>query len=147
MSVTHTFNTIILDIGDVRFTELSNTETSISPKTLRRIRTCSTWFDYERGKLCETDCYDKLSSEFSLSPDEIRGAFIAARKSFHIDDDLIHLVRKLKEESDGTLGVLAMVNISVTDFDALRKQKFDWDIFDRIFISGEAGERTLLFCY
>ncbi|KAJ6593944.1 Haloacid dehalogenase-like hydrolase-domain-containing protein [Mycena capillaripes] len=141
MSSIQTFNTIIFDIGDVLFSWSSNTKTSISSKTLRKILACPTWFDYERGKLSEDDCYAKVGSDFSLPPEEIRQAFIQARESLQSNDDLISLVRELKEQSDDTLRVFAMSNISLPDYEVLRTKKADWDIFDRIFTSGEAGER------
>ncbi|KAJ6499258.1 Haloacid dehalogenase-like hydrolase-domain-containing protein [Mycena sanguinolenta] len=141
MSQTETFNTIIFDIGDVLFNWSSHTKTSISSKTLRQILSSPTWFDYERGKLSEVECYAKVGNEFSLSPAEIRQAFIEARESLQSNDDLIDLVRELKEKSKGTLRVFAMSNISLPDYEVLRTKKADWDIFDRIFTSWEAGER------
>ncbi|KAJ7783223.1 Haloacid dehalogenase-like hydrolase-domain-containing protein [Mycena metata] len=134
------FNTIIFDIGDVLFSWSSNTKTSISSKTLRQILSCPTWFDYERGNLSEEECYAQVGSEFSIPPEEIRQAFIQARESLQSDDDLISLVRELKEQSNG-LRVFAMSNISLPDYEVLRTKPADWDIFDRIFTSGEAGER------
>ncbi|KAF7376184.1 Alpha-D-glucose-1-phosphate phosphatase YihX [Mycena sanguinolenta] len=141
MSHTETFNTIIFDIGDVLFSWSSHTKTSISSKTLRQILSSPTWFDYERGKLSEVECYAKVGAEFSLPPAEIRQAFIEARESLQSNDDLIDLVRELKEKSNGTLRVFAMSNISLPDYEVLRTKKADWDIFDRIFTSWEAGER------
>ncbi|KAJ7096276.1 Haloacid dehalogenase-like hydrolase-domain-containing protein [Mycena epipterygia] len=141
MSDSAPFNTIIFDIGDVLFSWSSKTKTSISSKTLRQILTSPTWFDYERGKLSEDVCYDRVGAEFSLSPEEIRQAFIQARESLQSNDELISLVRELKEQSDDTLRVFAMSNISLPDYKVLRAKKADWDIFDHIFTSGEAGER------
>ncbi|KAJ7924857.1 Haloacid dehalogenase-like hydrolase-domain-containing protein [Mycena leptocephala] len=141
MSQTPNFNTLIFDIGDVLFSWSSNTKTSISSKTLRQILACPTWFDYERGKISQDDCYAKVGSEFSLPIEEIRQAFIEARESLQSNDDFISLIRELKEESNNTLQVFAMSNISLPDYEILRTKKADWDLFDRIFTSGEAGER------
>ncbi|KAJ7901877.1 Haloacid dehalogenase-like hydrolase-domain-containing protein [Mycena olivaceomarginata] len=138
--MSETFNTIVFDIGDVLFSWSAHTKTSISSKTLRQILSSPTWFEYERGKLSEDDCYAKVGSEFSLPPGEIRQAFIEARESLQSDDDLIALVRELKE-SNNALRVFAMSNISLPDYQVLQTKKADWDIFDRIFTSGEAGER------
>jgi FMN phosphatase YigB (HAD superfamily) len=142
--MSETFNTIVFDIGDVLFSWSAHTKTSISSKTLRQILSSPTWFEYERGKLSEDDCYAKVGSEFSLPPGEIRQAFIEARESLQSDDDLIALVRELKE-SNNALRVFAMSNISLPDYQVLQTKKADWDIFDRIFTSGEAGERMALF--
>ncbi|KAJ7462352.1 Haloacid dehalogenase-like hydrolase-domain-containing protein [Mycena galericulata] len=141
MPHTAAFDTLIFDIGDVLFSWSSNTTTSISSRTLRQILTSPTWFDYERGKLAEDVCYARVGAEFSLPPEEIRQAFIQARESLQSNDELIALVRELKEQPGGTLRVFAMSNISLPDYEVLRTKKADWDIFDRIFTSGEAGER------
>ncbi|KAJ6586968.1 HAD-like domain-containing protein [Mycena vulgaris] len=141
MSQTQSFNTIIFDIGDVLFSWSSDTKTSISSRKLRDILTSPTWFDYERGKISEDVCYDRVGAEFSLAPEEIRQAFIQARESLQSNDNLIGLVRELKEQSNGTLRVFAMSNISLPDYEILRTKAADWNIFDRIFTSGEAGER------
>ncbi|KAJ7497338.1 HAD-like domain-containing protein [Mycena latifolia] len=141
MSQTQSFDTVIFDIGDVLFSWSSDTKTSISSRTLRQILTCPTWFDYERGKISEDVCYDRVGSEFSLPSEEIRQAFIEARASLRSNDELIGLVRELKEHSHGMLRVFAMSNISLPDYKVLRTKAADWGIFDRIFTSGEAGER------
>lgn len=147
MSQTPNFNTLIFDIGDVLFSWSSNTKTSISSKTLRQILACPTWFEYERGKISQDDCYAKVGSEFSLPIEEIRQAFIEARESLQSNDDFISLIRELKEQSNNTLQVFAMSNISLPDYEILRTKKADWDLFDRIFTSGEAGERKWFFFY
>jgi hypothetical protein len=78
MSNPNDYTTIIFDIGDVLFTE---TKTSISTKTLRRMLLSPTWFDYERGKLSEDDCYARIEVEFAFQPEKIQCAFRQARDS------------------------------------------------------------------
>lgn len=159
MSETSAFDAIVFDIGDVLFTWSSHTNTSVPSKTLRQILTSPTWsdldilercwplnfifrFDYERGKLAEDICYERVGAEFSLAPEEIRQAFIEARASLKSNDDLINLIRDLKEQSNGTLRVFAMSNISLPDYQVLRTKEADWGLFDAVFTSGEVGERT-----
>ena len=135
------FTTIIFDIGDVLFTWSSETKTSISSSTLKRILSTSTWFDFERGLLSQEVCYERVGAEFSLDPAEIRKAFDQARDSLQCNDALISLIRELKCQSGGQLRVYAMSNISSPDYDYLRTKPADWSIFDRIFTSCAAGER------
>ncbi|KAK0461065.1 Haloacid dehalogenase-like hydrolase-domain-containing protein [Desarmillaria tabescens] len=137
----HSFDTIIFDIGDVLFSWSSKTETSISSKTLRNILSSSTWMDYERGKVTEQDCYDRVGVEFSLDPAEIRKAFDQARDSLQSDNEMISLIRELKANSRGRLRVFAMSNISLPDYDVLQTKPADWSLFDRVFTSGAVGER------
>ncbi|KAG5648479.1 hypothetical protein DXG03_003090 [Asterophora parasitica] len=135
------YTTIIFDIGDVLFKWSSETETSISSRTLHEILSSPTWFDYERGRITEDDCYAKVGAEFILEPEEIRRAFQQARDSLEADDKIIALIRELKAQSDGQLRVFAMSNISLPDYEVLRTKPADWSIFDEVFTSGAAGER------
>ncbi len=137
----NSFDTVIFDIGDVLFSWSSKTETSISSKTLRNILSSSTWMDYERGKVTEQNCYDRIGVEFSLDPAEIRKAFDQARDSLQSDNEMISLIRELKANSRGRLRVFAMSNISLPDYDVLQTKPADWSLFDRIFTSGAVGER------
>lgn len=134
------FDTIIFDIGDVLFSWSPNTRTSISPKMLRKILSSSTWYEYERGQLDEVECYGRVGNEFSIHPEEVRRALDQARNSLDPNEDLISLIRELKD-LDPTLKVFAMSNISIPDYQFLRTKAVDWSLFDRIFTSGAAGER------
>jgi FMN phosphatase YigB (HAD superfamily) len=141
MSAPSRFTTIIFDIGDVLFRWSSETNTSISSKTLHRILSSPTWFDYERGKLSQDDCYARIGEEFALQPHDIMCAFQQARDSLQANDEFIALIRELKAQSNGQLRVYAMSNISLPDYEVLRTKPADWGIFDRVFTSGAAGER------
>ncbi|KAG5342688.1 hypothetical protein C0989_010656 [Termitomyces sp. Mn162] len=132
------YTAIIFDLGDVLF---KWSQTSISTRTLREVLSSPTWFDYERGRLSEADCYAKVGQEFMMEPDEIAQAFQQARDSVRADDELIALIRELKAQSNGELRVFAMSNISLPDYEVLRTKPVDWSIFDRVFTSGAAGER------
>ncbi|KAG6857679.1 hypothetical protein H0H87_004095 [Tephrocybe sp. NHM501043] len=135
------YTAIIFDLGDVLFKWSSDTKTSISPRTLRDILSSPTWFDYERGRLSESECYAKVGEEFILESDEIASAFQQARDSLQADNQLIALIRELKAQSHGQLQVFAMSNISLPDYEVLRSKPADWSIFDQVFTSGAAGER------
>lgn len=135
------FTAIVFDIGDVLFQWSATTKTSISPKTLRSILNCPTWFDYERGRLAENDCYAAISQEFNVNPNEVRDAFSQARDSLQANHDFISLIRELKAQANGRLRVYAMSNISLPDWEVLRMKPADWDIFDHVFTSGAVGER------
>ncbi|KAG6820738.1 hypothetical protein H0H93_012384 [Arthromyces matolae] len=135
------YTAVIFDLGDVLFKWSPETKTNISARTLREILSSPTWFDYERGRLSEADCYTQVGEEFVLEPDEIARAFQQARDSLQADDELIALIRELKAQSNGELRVFAMSNISLPDYEVLRTKPADWSIFDQVFTSGAAGER------
>lgn len=135
------FNALILDLGDVLFSWSSQTSTSITSGDLKKCVASITWFDYERGRISQEVCYQRLAAEFSLDPREVGAAFEQARGSLTYDHDLADFIQELKSESQGMLKVFAMSNISVPDYSALRAKYANWDIFDAIFTSGAAGER------
>ncbi|KAJ7274232.1 Haloacid dehalogenase-like hydrolase-domain-containing protein [Mycena rebaudengoi] len=135
------FNALILDLGDVLFSWSSQTSTSITSGDLKKCVASITWFDYERGRISQEVCYQRLAEEFSLDPREVGAAFEQARGSLTYDHDLADFIQELKSESQGMLKVFAMSNISVPDYIALRAKHANWDIFDAIFTSGAAGER------
>lgn len=135
------YTTLIFDLGDVLFNWSSNTKTAISSKTLKKILTSPTWFEYECGRVSEEDCYERIGKEFSFKPSEVANAFAQARDSLQSNEELISVIRDLKAESNGTLRVFAMSNISLPDYEVLRTKPADWSIFDQIFTSATAGER------
>ncbi|KAH7926721.1 HAD-like protein [Leucogyrophana mollusca] len=139
--LTPDYTTLIFDIGDVLFSWSATTKTSISPKTLRKILSSPTWFDYERGRISQDDCYTRVGAEFFIEPAEIARAFEQARDSLQSNEDLISVIRELKARSNGKLRVFAMSNISQPDYEVLRTKPADWSIFDEVFTSAAAGER------
>lgn len=141
MSRSPQYTAIIFDLGDVLFKWSSKTKTSISSHTFHAILSSSTWFQYERGRISEDDCYARVGAEFSVEPDEVRRALEQARDSLQANDHLISLIQELKAQSNGRLRVFAMSNISAPDFEVLRTKPADWSIFDEIFTSSAAGER------
>jgi FMN phosphatase YigB (HAD superfamily) len=140
MSVLAPYSTVIFDIGDVLFSWSPHTKTSISPKTLHKILSSPTWFDYECGRISQDVCYDRVGSQFSINPDEVEKAFDDARDSLKCDEEMISLIHELKSQAPG-LRVFAMSNISLPDYQYLRTKPADWSIFDEVFTSGAAGDR------
>ncbi|KAG6871630.1 hypothetical protein C0995_002242 [Termitomyces sp. Mi166 len=134
------FTAIIFDLGYVFFKWFPNTKTGIPAQTLRGILSSPTWFDYERGRLSESDFYAKVTEDFMLEPDQIVQAFRQARNFVQADNELIVLIRELKAQSS-ELRVFAMSNISLPDYEVLRTKVADWSIFDQVFTPDAAGER------
>jgi FMN phosphatase YigB (HAD superfamily) len=135
------YTTLVFDLGDVLFSWSPKTKTAISPISFMQILSSSTWSEYECGRLSEHDCYERVANQFSFEPSEVTNAFSQARDSVRSNDELISVIQELKVESNGTLQVYAMSNISIPDYEVLRVKPADWSIFDRIFTSGVVGER------
>lgn len=140
-SISPVYNTLICDLGDVLFSWSANTHSTISPHVLRRVLSSPTWFQYECGRLEEDICYERIGHEFGFEPSHVANALSQARDSLQPNDELIAIIRELRTQSGGSLRVFAMSNTSLPDYAALRKKSAQWDIFDRVFTSGAAGER------
>ena len=135
------FTTLILDLGDVLFTWSPSTKTIVPAKTLLRMVSSYPWHEYECGRITQIECYKWIASEYSLSIDEVVEAFALARDSLKINHEMITVVKQLKAQSNGSLKVYAMSNIGVPDYEILRAIPAEWDTFDDVFISGQAGQR------
>ena len=135
------YRTLILDLGDVLFTWSAETKTTIPPRLLKDIMNGPTWNDYERGRLSQAECYERVGNEFSVDPSVIDEAFKQARESLRPNEDLLALVRELKAQFHGQLRVFALSNISLPDYEFVIKLPTDWSIFDKVFASAVLGER------
>ncbi|KAH9934359.1 HAD-like protein [Fomitopsis serialis] len=140
MSPLPLFTVLILDLGDVLLHWSPDTKTRVPRLLLRDMLSSGTWMDYERGRLSQGDCYARLAVDFSLDVGDIALAFEQARHSLHVNADLGSLIQELKS-SDDTLRVYVMSNISIPDYDFVRRMPFEWSIFDGFFPSGLVGER------
>ena len=131
---------LILDLGDVLFHWSRDTKTCVPAKTMKNILTTPTWFEYERGRLTQEQCYAAVGLEFGIAPSDVALAFKQAQASLTPDHEMFELIGELKAANPG-LRVYAMSNISAPDFEFLQQQPVDWSIFDRVFPSSAVGER------
>ena len=135
------YKALIMDIGDVLFTWSATTKTTISARTLKKIISSSPWFDYECGRIPEDVCYVQVGEQFNLRPEEVGAAFSQARDSLQPNESMIAALSEFKAESNGNLRIYAMSNISGPDYAVLSTKPAEWSVFDRVFISGDAGMR------
>ncbi|KDQ57457.1 hypothetical protein JAAARDRAFT_130231 [Jaapia argillacea MUCL 33604] len=141
MSPLHGFSTLICDIGDVLFTWSTKSTTSIPPRTLKAMMSSPTWYEYERARLTQDECYEILAKDFSYEVAEIACALDQARDSLTPNHEMVALLRELKTQSDGRLRIFAMSNISNYDYEVLRTKPTDWSVFDGVYTSAWAGQR------
>ncbi|KAH9858423.1 HAD-like protein [Lenzites betulinus] len=136
------YTTLILDLGDVLFSWSPKTSTPIPPRQLKDILSSQTWFQYERGRISQDECYQRVGAEFSIDTTTIGEAFQQARESLRPNDAFLALIRELRKQSHGQLTVLALSNISLPDYEYIMALDSDWtSIFDRVFPSALVGER------
>ncbi|SJL17011.1 uncharacterized protein ARMOST_20551 [Armillaria ostoyae] len=137
------YDSIICDLGDVLFTWSPPSSHAIPPKTLSEIFSSATWFEYEKGRVSQQTCYDRLGHELSLNPADVRKAIEDSCASLKWDKNLASFFRELKDANREALRIFAMSNISQPDYEALRSisSDMDWSIFDDIFTSFAAGRR------
>lgn len=139
--MTTRYNALILDLGDVLFSWSPDRSAVVPPQTLMAIMMTDTWFDYERGRLSQADCYSRLAAEFSLQVDDIALAFKAARESLRPNEELLTLIRELREATRGKLTIVALSNISLPDYQYIVTVPGWTSAFDRVFPSALLGER------
>ncbi|KAK0244744.1 HAD-like domain-containing protein [Armillaria nabsnona] len=134
---------IICDLGDVFFTLPLQSSHTLSTKHLRLIFSSSTWFEYEKGRISQEACYNRLGHELFLDPADIRKAGEELHASLRCNTNLAGFLRELKDSNEGALRIFAMSNISQPDYEALRRDlsDIDWSLFDGIFTTFEAGRR------
>jgi FMN phosphatase YigB (HAD superfamily) len=135
------YRIVIFDLGDVLFRWSPSTQTSIPGRTLKLIISSGIWHEYERGRLSEAECYEIVSQKYGLDPSEVNGAFSQARDSLNVDPKVLSIIRRMKSHTGYELSVYAMSNISKPDYAVLRTKLTNWDLFDDVFTSGEAGIR------
>ncbi|PCH41957.1 HAD-like protein [Wolfiporia cocos MD-104 SS10] len=135
------YTALILDLGDVLFSWSSHTTSAIPPSILGAILSTPTWFDYERGRISEMTCFERIAATFSEDPVEVSAAITNARQSIQINEEMLALLRDLRDKSRGRLRIFALSNISVPDYQFIKTLPFDWSIFDDVFPSGIIGER------
>lgn len=141
MALSTEYTTLFLDLGDVLFDWCRESKTSISPSRLEKIVSSNTYQEYECGRLTQKQCYELIAQDFALDVTEIASAISQVRESLHANHKMTSAIRQLKTESNGSLRVYAMSNISLPDYEYLRTVPADWEIFDDIFISGAVGQR------
>lgn len=137
---------IILDIGDVLCNWKPTSDLCIHPKLLKEFRTSLTWQEYNCGRISQDECYSRLAAQYNVRADDISAAFEQARASQVQNDGVVAFIRELRR-THKNLRVFAMSNISRPDWQILRAKPFDWDIFDHVFVSCEAGMCKPQLCF
>ncbi|KAK7536957.1 Haloacid dehalogenase-like hydrolase-domain-containing protein [Phyllosticta citribraziliensis] len=137
MAVTRPKN-IIFDIGDVFCSWTPPTTPTISPKLLKEFLDSPTWHAYDCGSFGQEECYTRLAEQFGVAAADIAHAFQRARDSLAQEKVLVDTILELRR-AHPELKVFAMSNISGPDWAYLKKKEFNWEIFDRVFTSCEAG--------
>ncbi|KAI5118895.1 hypothetical protein M0805_002811 [Coniferiporia weirii] len=133
------YNTLIVDIGDVLVSWSPPSQTSISPMIIKQMMSSPSWNDFECGRISQETCYETLGSRYAVAPADIARTFDGARDTIRFEVQLFQHIRMLKEQYG--LTVYAMSNISREDYDYIRALGTDWDVFDGFFPSFSAGLR------
>ncbi|PIL29252.1 hypothetical protein GSI_09301 [Ganoderma sinense ZZ0214-1] len=139
---------IIFDLSDVLFTRdmpssqsQSQLPALVPSGNFRRMLNSATWYEYEKGKTEEEECYARLAAEYSLPTSDISTTIRAWRASLRADREMFALLYDLKARAGVRL--FAMSNIPSPDWDVFKTKAApqDWALFDGVFISASAGER------
>lgn len=136
------YSTLILDIGGVLLNFSAAKDSSIPPEVVHRIFRLSTWFDYERGKLTEEECYTVLADEIGYSAADVAQTMQAMRATLRLNEPLMALLRAWKAARP-SMRIFLMSNISAPDWDYVRAffAPSDLALFSRVFTSAAAELR------
>lgn len=136
------YSTLILDIGGVLLDFSAAKESPIPPEVVHRMFRLSTWFDFERGQLTESECYAALADEVGYTAEQVSQTMEAMRGTLRLNEPLMALLRSWKSARPGTR-IYLMSNISAPDWDYIRAffAPADLALFSRVFTSAAAGMR------
>lgn len=137
-----TYTTLILDLGDVlAYYSSKNLSLSVDPSQLKYILSCSEWFQHECGQLPREECFKLIEKSFGVTPENLQKTLLQLAATLTYDQDLIDLIRYLKDAADGDLKVYLATNITEDDWKILGPPVKSWGIFDAIFTSFQLGVR------
>lgn len=136
------YTALIFDLGDViAHYSAKGLKLSVDPSQLKYILSCEDWFEHERGKLPREECFKRIEEIFGASPEDLQKSLLQIADTLTYDQDLIDLIRYLKDASQGDLKVYLSTNITEDDWKILGPPAKSWGIFDGIFTSFELGVR------
>ncbi|OCH89461.1 hypothetical protein OBBRIDRAFT_794242 [Obba rivulosa] len=137
-----TYFDFVLDVSDVLFDWPAELPSSIPRKVWRQIFWSKTWFDFERGRIDQAECYRSLAEEFKMPAEHILEEWGKVREVLHPNAPLLAAVRELKEQSEGKMRVYGAFNVTAPDYEYFRaKAGADWSLFDQVYASTTVRER------
>jgi FMN phosphatase YigB (HAD superfamily) len=134
------YKAIIFDLGDVFFTWDPPKDTAVLPSLCKKMLTSPTWSDYERGKLSEESCCERLAEQFDVDSSEIARSVRKAQQSLITDAAIVSLISEIRALA-GHIAIYAMSNISAPAYAAVLQTQPEMGIFDGVFPSGCYGTR------
>jgi hypothetical protein len=87
--VSSNYTALAFDIDDVLFSWLPDTRDIILPRTLKDMMSLLTWFEYERARISQEVCYERVGQGLSLTPKQIVGALDHVKDSRQSDEALV----------------------------------------------------------
>ncbi|KAG5350211.1 hypothetical protein C0989_012190 [Termitomyces sp. Mn162] len=134
------YTAIIFDLGDVLFTWSLSSNPPLPEKLLRRILSCSHWFEYEKGNINEAEVYSRVAKDFLVDPAAVKDTLQVAQDSLQSNTKMLEVIQELKEAG---LMIYAMSNISAPSWEILERKATpsQWALFDHVFTSASAHQR------
>jgi len=134
---------LILNFGGVLFTYTKPSETAVS-EIFEKMFDTRAWDDYQCDKISRSSFYTHLAQELGVDISNLEEAMRYAASTIQANKKLFDLASELKEKSKGKIKVVAMSNLSTADYQLIRdtcSEPDQWNVFDRIFLSGNIGLR------
>ena len=139
--------TVIVDIGDVLVSWRAPEAAKVRPKSLKRAMNTSSWFEFERGRISQAECYAQIGKLIEATPEDIDATILEASTSLKVETTMMDALTSLKSAAEGRLKLCLMSNMGAPHWDIVKALDCDWSIFDHIFISGKVGMRKPDLCF
>ncbi|KAK5988302.1 Sesquiterpene cyclase astC [Cladobotryum mycophilum] len=134
------YSYLILDVGGVLVFNKSIKAVAFSPRQIANALDSPDWYEYERGKLTQEQCYEKVCQQFQFDLETWTQAIEYMRDTLQSNVQLISAVKQLKR-NDPNLKVIGLSNIAAPDYEALESVIKGWGIFDDFHSSASLGIR------
>ncbi|PYI20170.1 HAD-like protein [Aspergillus violaceofuscus CBS 115571] len=131
---------LVLDFAGVLCSWTPPAQSPLSPAQLKQIMSSEIWFDYERGRYSEEECYAKLVERFSISAADMASTMEQARQSLEINHTVLELLSETRKRNPG-LKVYGMTNTPRAEQECISRIVDSYPVFDHVYLSGVVGMR------
>lgn len=134
------YTDLILDVGGVLISYSGEKNTALSSQAIKYILDSRQWHAYEWGKLSQQQCYDNVTTEFSLAPVIWKETVRQLESTLQPNRDFINAIMDIKAAFP-SLRIHAFSNASAPEFETLRPMLDECAFFETVISSASSGWR------
>ncbi|KAM0432696.1 hypothetical protein ACHAQK_009548 [Fusarium lateritium] len=134
------FTTLVLDLGGVLANYTTKNTVGLSASHITSALDSPDWYDYERGRTSQQECYAKVCKTFGLDLETWTEALEQMREALRPDLALVSAIKELKQMYP-KIKVFCLSNIPAPELDLLKDQIDSWGIIDQFVASSSLQYR------